>query len=349
MAKRKLKQGAKLTITVITAVLVVWVAYAVFVCVNEYQYRFTEAVLKDGNIKIYPGTTIDQAALQLHEQGIIQSSGKMLRFARMHQCDTVLTGNYDLVKGSSYRTLLNALANGRQTPINLTFNSFRTVERMTGAISRRTMADSTEFIRTFHDDSILSSNGFTKQTLIAMFIPNTYEVYWTVTPREFTEKMKREYDRFWTSSRRSKAEKQGLTPIEVSILASIVIEETKVQDEMGRVAGVYLNRLRKGMPLQADPTVKFALGNPALKRILFRHLEVDSPYNTYKNTGLPPGPICMAPIAAIDAVLDYSGHDYYYFCANPDFSGRHVFAKTMAEHSRNAAAWAAELNRRKIR
>ena len=349
MGKRRLKPKVRVTVAVMSAALLALVAYGAYVLANEYNYRFTEAVLEDGNVKIYPGMTLPEAAGLLAAEGFIASPVKMLRYARMHDRDTVQIGNYDLEKGSSYRTLLNTLVLGRQTPIRLTFNSFRAVESMAGAIARRTLADSAAFMRVFYDDSVLQANGFNKQTLIAMFIPNTYEVYWTVTPEEFAGRMKKEYDRFWTSSRLSKAEKQGLAPVEVSTLASIVIEETKIEDEMVDVAGVYINRLRKGMPLQADPTVKFALGDPTIRRVLYRHLEVKSPYNTYKNAGLPPGPICMSPIAAMEAVLDYKRHDYYYFCANPDFSGRHVFAKTLSEHNRNAAAYAAELNRRKIR
>ena len=349
MAKRKLKPVAKVIITVISAVVLAVLVLGGLKFAGEYNYRFSEAVLKDGNVKIHPGTTFQQVAAMLREEGFIQSQVKMTRFARQHERDTVQAGNYDLSKGSSYRTLLMSLAFGRQTPIRLTFNSFRTVENMAGAIARRTLADSTDFMRTFYNDSILKANGFNRQTLMSMFIPNTYEVYWTVTPEEFANRMKKEYDSFWTSSRLSKAAKRGMTPVEVSTLASIVIEETKVEDEMENVAGVYINRLQKGMPLQADPTVKFALGDPTLRRILFRHLKVNSPYNTYKNQGLPPGPIAMSPIVAIDAVLDYKGHDYYYFCANADFSGRHAFAKTLSEHNRNAAAYAAELNRRGIR
>ena len=349
MAKRRLKPKVRIAASVISVVFVAVIAYGAYIFTNEYHYRFSEAVLRGGNLKVYPGMTLYEIAELLTTEGFIASSEKMLRYAYRHDRDTVQVGNYDLVKGSNYRTLLNAFALGQQTPIRLTFNSFRTVESMAGAIARRTLADSADFMRVFYNDSVLRANDFNKQTLIAMFVPNTYEVYWTVTPEEFIDRMKKEYDRFWTSSRLSKAAKQGFTPVEVSTLASIIIEETKVADEMVDVAGVYINRLRKGMPLQADPTVKFALGDPTIRRVLYRHLEVNSPYNTYKNAGLPPGPICMSPIVAMDAVLNYKHHDYYYFCANPDFSGRHVFAKTLSEHNRNAAAYAAELNRRRIR
>ena len=187
-----------------------------------------------------------------------------------------------------------------------------------------------------------------RQTFMAMFIPNTYEVYWNCSVNDLLQRMKRESDRFW-ASRDAKLARCGLTRNEAITLASIVYEETKRQSEMPVVAGVYINRLRRGMPLQADPTVKFALGDFSLRRILHKHLEVDSPYNTYRVVGLPPGPICMPSIAAIDAVLNYQEHDYLYFCAKEDLSGAHNFARTLAEHNRNARAYAAALNRLKIR
>ena len=181
-----------------------------------------------------------------------------------------------------------------------------------------------------------------------MFIPNTYEMYWNSSADDFIRRMKKESDRFW-KSRDAKLARTGLSRDEATTLASIVYEETKRKDEMPVVAGVYINRLKRGMPLQADPTVKFAVGDFSIKRVLYAHLDVDSPYNTYKYSGLPPGPICMPSIAAIDAVLDYADHDYLYFCAKDDLSGAHNFAKTLADHNRNAAAYARALNRLKIK
>ena len=181
-----------------------------------------------------------------------------------------------------------------------------------------------------------------------MFIPNTYELYWNCSSDEFLSRMQRENERFW-QSRERKLARTGLNRIEAYTLASIVYEETKRTDEMPRMAGVYINRLKRGMPLQADPTVRFALGDFSIRRVLNKHLEVDSPYNTYRHPGLPPGPICMPSIAAIDAVLDYENHDYLYFCAKDDLSGSHTFARSLAEHNRNAQAYARALNRRGIR
>ena len=185
--------------------------------------------------------------------------------------------------------------------------------------------------------------------MFSIFLPNTYEFYWTVTPREFVDRMYREYKRFWEGDRDKKRERSGLDRVEVATLASIVYEETRKVDEMPRVAGVYMNRLRTGMPLQADPTIKYAMQDFGLRRILNRHLKTPSPYNTYINRGLPPSPICMPSVEAIDAVLNFEKHDYVFFCARPTFDGYHNFAKTYSEHLRNARAYQAELNKRNIK
>ena len=191
--------------------------------------------------------------------------------------------------------------------------------------------------------------GFDSITLFSMFIPDSYEFYWTVTPEELVGRMKREYDRFWTPERDALRKRSGLSRLEVMTLASIVYEETRMTDEMPRVAGVYINRLKRGIPLQADPTVKYAMQDFALRRILYKHLRFPSPYNTYINKGLPPSPICMPGKNAIDAVLNFEKHDYIFFCARPTFDGYHNFARTLDEHMKNARAYSAELDRRKIR
>src|SRR5690554_6850026 len=181
-----------------------------------------------------------------------------------------------------------------------------------------------------------------------MFIPNTYQVYWDTSVKGLTDRMKKEYDAFWNSKRKKRAEEIGLTPLEVSTLASIVEEEATYADEYPIVAGLYLNRIKRGMRLEADPTVKYAVGDPTLRRILFKHLEVESPYNTYKNDGLPPGPIRIPSIKGIDAVLNPTEHNYLFMCAKDDLSGRHNFAVTHAEHARNARAYQRALNERGI-
>lgn len=181
-----------------------------------------------------------------------------------------------------------------------------------------------------------------------MFIPNTYEFYWTTTPEEFSDRMNMEYEKFWEGERDRKAKKLDLSRSEVVTLASIVDEETLYNDENARVAGLYLNRIEKGIPLQADPTLKFALGDFTLKRILNEDKKIDSPYNTYRNKGLPPGPISIPSVSAIDGVLNYEKHNYYYMCAKADFSGYHAFARNLAQHNRNARAYQSALNKRRI-
>lgn len=199
-------------------------------------------------------------------------------------------GNYSVRQGDSMRTLWLRLASGAQTPVRLVVGSPRTMDRLAGSLANQLMADSASFAAAFHRPSLIDSLGYTIETLPALIVPNTYEVYWTMSPDDFMARMKKEHDRFWTAERKAKAEAAGLTDTEVATLASIVCEETNKVDEMPVVAGLYLNRLHRGIPLQADPTVKFAVGDPTLRRILFVHLATPSPYNTYLNTGLPPGP-----------------------------------------------------------
>lgn len=240
----------------------------------------------------------------------------------------------------------------RRWETTLSFNSVRLKEQLPELVTKNIYrADDYEKVMMdmLNNDSICKSFGFDTTTIGCMFIPNTYNIYRDTDAEGIMNKIKAEYDKFWTDERKTKAEKLGLTPIQVSILASIVNAETNKNDEKARVAGVYLNRLSKGMMLQADPTVKFAVGDFELRRILNKHLTVDSPYNTYKYTGLPPGPINIPDTKSIDAVLNFETHDYIYFCAKEDFSGYHNFAKTLSEHNKNARIYQQALNARGIR
>ena len=245
-------------------------------------------------------------------------------------------GRYVLRDGMSNRQLTNMLRGGLQTPVKVTFNNQRDIKGLAGRIGQQIEADSLAILTYLNDRGNLEALGFTQQTIPALFLPNTYEFYWNTDARSFVEKMKQEYNKFWNEERKNEAKAKGLTPVEVSILASIVDKETNKTDEMARIAGVYLNRLRDGWLLQADPTLVFAVGDFELKRVLNIHKEVESPYNTYKYAGLPPGPICIPSLASINAVLNAEKHNYYYFCAKEDFSGYHVFAKTLNEHNSNA-------------
>lgn len=258
-------------------------------------------------------------------------------------------GHYTLREGMSVIEVVRMLKLGMQTPVQVTINNVRTPAQLAQKLSRQIDADSVEIMDVLTSRKAAKEVGFDSLTLFSMFIPNTYEFYWTVSPEQLVERMKKEYDRFWTKERDTKRSRSGLSRLEVMTLASIVAEETRKADEMPRVAGVYVNRLRKGMPLQADPTVKYAMQDFGLRRILYKHLKYPSPYNTYLNKGLPPSPICMPDIRAIDAVLDFEKHDYIFFCARPTFDGYHNFARTLSEHNANARAYSAELNRRNIK
>lgn len=262
--------------------------------------------------------------------------------------DNIKSGRYAVNPDMDIYALIKNLRNGHQTPVRLKFNNIRTKENLDQRIGEQLMFGEGKLLSELNNPQKCEELGFKQETVIAMFIPNTYEVYWDVSINSFLERMKHEYNVFWTDERKAKAKEIGLSPIEVSTLASIVEEECTYSAEYPIVAGLYLNRLHIGQALQADPTVKFAVGDFGLRRILNKHLEIDSPYNTYQNTGLPPGPIRVPSIKGIEAVLNYTKHDYFYMCAKEDFSGYHNFAKTFSEHERNAAKYRIALNARKI-
>jgi UPF0755 protein len=232
--------------------------------------------------------------------------------------------------------------------VNVTFNNVRTLYDLAGKIGGQISADSAGIINFLSDSANYSDDSFTRENIISVVIPNTYKFFWNTDPEELYLRMLKENRKFWNDERKSKAEAIDLTPAGVSTLASIVDEEVSKSDEKPRIAGVYLNRLKRGIPLQADPTIKFALNDFSLTRILTRHLNIDSPYNTYINGGLPPGPIGCPTIGSIDAVLNAEKHDYLYFVAKADFSGYHQFSRTLSEHNRYAAMYQRELNKRKI-
>lgn len=263
--------------------------------------------------------------------------------------ENMKTGRYAVEPGMNHLTLINHLRRGQQAALRITFNNIRFKEDLAARLDDQLMLTKEDILQLISDSAYTGTLGFTPETISAMFLPDTYEVYWNISPENLIKRMKREFDNFWTEQRKAKAAEIGLTPIEVSVLASIVEEETATLEEYPIVAGLYINRLHRGIPLQADPTVKFAMGDFSLQRILFTHLEIDSPYNTYKYAGLPPGPLRMPSVRGLDAVLNYTRHNYLYMCAKEDFSGRHNFAVTLAEHNRNADRYRAELNRRRIR
>ncbi|MFD0962844.1 endolytic transglycosylase MltG [Pseudofulvibacter geojedonensis] len=250
-------------------------------------------------------------------------------------------GKYEIKKGMNNNDIVNVLRS-KNIPVKVSFNNQESLAKLAGRISKQIEADSLSLLQSFTDMSFLDENNFSADTSLGMYIPNSYEFFWNTSADEFRGKMLTEYKKFWNDSRLSKAKKIGLTPNKVMALAAIVHKETVKSDERPRVAGVYMNRLKTGMLLQADPTVVFAVKKGTgvqLKRVLNKHLEINSPYNTYRNAGLPPGPIAMPDISAIDAVLNYERHNYYYFVADVKKIGYHKFAKTLSQHNRNAAEY----------
>lgn len=259
------------------------------------------------------------------------------------------SGRFAIKDGDNMHSLYRRIVCNEQTPARLVVPSARTLEQLAGSISRQLMIDSTELMRYFTEPIYYRNIGYNIATLPSLFIPNTYEVYWDIKPERLMTRLMEERRRFWNEERTAKAKKLGMTHEEVATLASIIDEETNNDEEKPIVAGMYINRLKKGMPLQADPTVKFALGDPTRKRILKKDLEVESPYNTYRYKGLPPGPIRIPTIQAIESVLNYRKHNYLYMCAKEDFSGKHNFAKTLSEHNANARRYQQALNKLNIK
>ncbi len=314
-----------------------------------YMYVFNENVKTERVFIIPEGATYNQVVDSLQAYDILNNykAFHWVSKKKSYQ-ETVKPGRYLLRKGMNTNQIVNKLRAGDQDPVNVTFNNARFNEDLAGKVSRYLQTDSLSILQLFSNEELIAKYGFTPETFRAMFIPNTYQFFWTTSANDFAARMKKEYDRFWNETRLKKAEEIGLSPVEVITLASIVQEETAKSDELGKVAGLYINRLQMGMPLQADPTVKYAVGDFSLRRILHVHLEVDSPYNTYKNAGLPPGPVNFPEVSAIDAVLNYEKHNYLYMAAKEDFSGYHNFARTLAEHNRNASRYRAALDKMQI-
>lgn len=314
-----------------------------------FLWQFHGNAVRAGH-DLYVSRRADYAALtdslmpSLRHRWAFRIYAKRLNLANRFQ-----PGHYVLYPGMSVKEVVRMLKLGEQSPVRVTVNNVRTPAQLAGKLARQLDTDSVSWLATLTNKDMAASVQFDSLTFFSMFIPDSYEFYWTVSPESFVRRMRREYDRFWTPERDSLRKRANLSRLEVMTLASIVYEETRKTDEMPRIAGVYLNRLRKRIPLQADPTVKYALQDFGLRRILYRHLKYPSPYNTYVHRGLPPSPICMPSKSAIDAVLRFEQHDYLYFCARPTFDGYHNFARTLREHSANARAYSAELNKRKIK
>jgi UPF0755 protein len=267
---------------------------------------------------------------------------------KMQYNEHIRPGRYSLKNGMSNRELVTLLRSGKQEPVNVTFNNIRTIEQLAGRISKTLEADSVSLVKIFRDETLLQQNKLNTFNSISIIIPNTYEFFWNTSALQFYERMSKEYHRFWNEARLMRLKETGLTQLEISVIASIVEQETNKDDEKPVIAGVYINRFKQGWKLEADPTLVYALGDFTIRRVLNQHKEIESPYNTYLNTGLPPGPICIPDIVTLDAVLNYSKHDFYYFCAKDDFSGYHAFASSYQDHLLNARRFHRALSRRGI-
>lgn len=319
---------------------------------GKYKAFFAPNVpssLKKEFLEIPTGSTFEQISESLVNQGFILEKASFEEVAEQlkYKREKMRTGRFEIEPGWSNVDLVRHLRNGKQVPVKVVLTHARLLENIAATVSRFIEPDSLTILKTFMNREVQEKYGFTTETLPSFFIPNTYEFFWNTSAEGFMERMKKENDAFWEKGNRlEKAKNLDLSPTEVYTLASIVEKETNQNAEKKRMAGVYYNRLKIDMPLQADPTLVFATRDFAAKRVLNKHKNIDSPYNTYKYTGLPPGPIAMASIPSIDAVLNHEKHKYLYFCAKPDGSGFHDFAKTLAQHNVNASNYHRELNRR---
>ncbi|GAB4403622.1 MAG: endolytic transglycosylase MltG [Microscillaceae bacterium] len=305
---------------------------------------------KEASLIIPEGTDFSGLMQILERENLIQDKISFAFLSKLFQYQqNVKPGRYQIKPNMNNWEVIRMLRAGLQSPVRLTFNNIRTKSDFAQRIARQLSLEASALEAWLKDTLQVKEMGFDTSNILVMFIPNTYELYWNTPLPKFIQRMYKEYQKFWNARRRAQAQKLGLTPIEVSILASIVQAETNQNLEKPRIAGVYLNRLRRNIKLEADPTVIFALGDFNLKRVLRRHLETPSPYNTYLNTGLPPGPINLPTPASIEAVLQAETHEYLFFCAKEDFSGYHTFAKTYAEHQRNARLFQKALDMRGIK
>jgi UPF0755 protein len=268
---------------------------------------------------------------------------------RMGLRESLRSGRYEIEPNAANKEIISKIRSGNQDPVKLTFNNIRTKDDLIKKIGTKLDFDSNLLLERITKEEECAKYGFTSETIRCMFLPDTYFIYWDSSVDDFLKRMNSEYKKFWNEKRLSQAQAINMTPIQVGVMASIVQSETNKPDEMPKVAGVYVNRIATDMPLQADPTVKFAVGDFSLKRILTKHLSISSPYNTYRNLGLPPGPIALPERIALDAVLGYDKHNYTYFCAKEDFSGYHNFAATYTEHLKNADIYQAALDARGIK
>lgn len=334
-------------------ILLLIIAIGGYKAKQYYDYIFAPSVnlskVEEPYLYIPTGATFDDVTNLIEMYDLVKKPKGFLWVAEKKSYPTLVKpGRYKLTEGMSNSAFIDLLRSGNQRAVDLTFNNVRTPAELAGKLASQLESDSLDFLSLFQDKSQLEKYKTAPHRVISLFIPNTYKVYWNTSPQKLLSRMKGEFDRFWNDTRLAKLKEVKLNREEVITLASIVDEETIVSKEKPRVAGLYINRLHRGILLQADPTLRFALNDFNIKRVLNEHKLIESPYNTYKYKGLPPGPIRMPSIEAIDAVLNYERHKFLYMCAKEDFSGEHNFAKTLRQHNKNAKLYHNALNKRRI-
>lgn len=321
-------------------------------CAAWFFYKtFLADNVKNQNVTIVvpPNATFDQVMDSLRKYDVLESERTFLRTVKILKYEKIKLGKYDLAYCHSNLELVRMLRAGQHYPVSFTFNNVRTADQFVEKVGHQFFFEPEELRALIQDSACMSQFGLNDTTALCLFIPNTYEIYYDITALDFLKKMHQYYQQFWNEQRQATAQEIGLTPVQVATLASIVEEENMRSEEKAIIAGLYMNRLNKGMLLQSDPTVKFALGDFARQRILNADLQIDSPYNTYKYKGLPPGPIRIPEASTMDSVLHYQHNNYLYMCAKEDFSGYHNFTASPAVHAQNAARYRAALNARNIK
>ncbi len=340
-----MKKKKILIIIILCTILLVGIAGGVF-----FKTFFAENVQNWETVVVVPtGADFEQVMDTLRKHEVLKSEASFKKTAEALKYKTIRIGKYDISDCRTNLDLVRLLRRGQHYPVKFTFNNVRTVDQFVERVGHKFFFEPEELSALLHDRSYMQKYGLSDTTAVCLFIPNTYEIYYDITAEDFLNRMNDYYGQFWNEKRKQDAETIGLTPVQVATLASIVEEENMRPSEKAIIAGLYINRLNKGMLLQSDPTVKFAIGDFARKRILNADLQIDSPYNTYKYKGLPPGPIRIPEASTMDSVLHYRHHNYLYMCAKEDFSGYHNFTASAAEHARNAARYRAALNVRNIK
>lgn len=353
MAKAKKSSfGKKVLLALLVIVLLAGGAGGYFAYRLLYRTNVSLEGKKSTIFYIHTGDTYEDVTRSLYEQNLIRDHSSFEWLAQKKNLkNNIHPGKYRILARMSNSELINLLRAGLQEPVVIPFQSIRTKEQLVSRVCRRIEADSTELGELLDDNDFMQRHyGLNKETALTLFIPKNYEFKWNTSSQQFLDRMADEYRKFWTDERKAKAKAIGLSQSEVSILASIVqSEQWKYNDEKEVVAGLYMNRLKDNMPLQSDPTLIYAIGDFTITRVLNEDKKIDSPYNTYKHTGLPPGPICLPEESSIDAVLNYQKHDYYYMCAKEDFSGRHYFSKNYEQHCVYARMYQDALDKKNIR